>query len=69
MTTNAAAATAMFAWLWMDHVRGHKIRVTGACVGAIIGMVAITPAAGRLLSCSAAGCTGLLGGAVGSCNA
>jgi Amt family ammonium transporter len=48
MTTNAAAGTAMLGWLLMDHLRGHKIRATGACVGAVIGLVAITPAAGAL---------------------
>lgn len=29
-----------------DTLRGHKMRATGACVGAVIGLVAITPAAG-----------------------
>eukprot|EP00775_Hariotina_reticulata_P006743 gene6743-6963_t len=46
VTTNAAAATSMLGWLIMDHQRGHKIRATGACIGAVIGLVAITPAAG-----------------------
>uniref|UniRef100_A0A383VXJ7 Ammonium transporter n=1 Tax=Tetradesmus obliquus TaxID=3088 RepID=A0A383VXJ7_TETOB len=46
MTTNAAAGTAMLGWLLMDQLRGHKIRATGACIGAVIGLVAITPAAG-----------------------
>jgi Amt family ammonium transporter len=48
MTTNAAAGSSMLAWLLMDQLRGHKIRATGACIGAIIGLVAITPAAGVL---------------------
>jgi Amt family ammonium transporter len=48
MTTNAAAGSAMLAWLLLDHLRGHKIRATGACVGAVIGLVGITPAAGVL---------------------
>jgi ammonia channel protein AmtB len=47
MNTNAAAASAMFSWMLMDHLRGHKLRATGACVGAVIGLVAITPAAGE----------------------
>jgi ammonia channel protein AmtB len=29
-----------------DIIRGRKMRATGACVGALIGLVAITPAAG-----------------------
>jgi Amt family ammonium transporter len=49
MTTNAAAGSAMLGWLLMDQLRGHKIRATGACIGAVIGLVAITPAAGKPL--------------------
>jgi Amt family ammonium transporter len=46
LNTNSAAASAMLTWILMDNLRGHKLRATGACVGAVIGLVAITPAAG-----------------------
>lgn len=45
-TTNTAAAAAMVAWVLMDAMRGHKVSSIGACVGAVVGLVAITPACG-----------------------
>ena len=45
-TTNTAAATAMIAWVLMDAMRGNKVSSIGACVGAVVGLVAITPACG-----------------------
>ncbi|MEW5305333.1 MAG: hypothetical protein WDW36_007879 [Sanguina aurantia] len=45
-TTNMAAASAMIAWLLVDVARGYKARATGACAGAVVGLVVITPAAG-----------------------
>lgn len=45
-TTNTAAAAAMIAWIFLDAMRGHKISSIGACVGAVVGLVAITPACG-----------------------
>mgnify|MGYP002381282201 CR=1 FL=1 len=45
-TTNTAAAAGMVAWILMDAMRGHKISSIGACVGAVVGLVAITPACG-----------------------
>ena len=45
-TTNTAAASAMLSWLAMDALRGRKPSAVGACVGAVVGLVAITPAAG-----------------------
>jgi ammonia channel protein AmtB len=47
LTTNMAAAAAMGTWLLLDHIRGLKFRATGACVGAVVGLVVITPAAGE----------------------
>jgi Amt family ammonium transporter len=46
VTTNTAAAAAMATWLLVDTVRGSKISALGACTGAVVGLVAITPAAG-----------------------
>ncbi len=46
LTTNTASATAMLAWVFFDIVRGRKPSALGACIGAVVGLVAITPAAG-----------------------
>jgi Amt family ammonium transporter len=45
-TTNTASASAALAWIFFDGMRGHKPSALGACVGAVVGLVAITPAAG-----------------------
>jgi ammonium transporter, Amt family len=46
LTTNTASAAAMLAWIFYDTVRARKPSALGACVGAVVGLVAITPAAG-----------------------
>lgn len=46
LTTNTAAASAMMVWLLLDNLWGKKTSALGACIGAVIGLVAITPAAG-----------------------
>src|SRR5688572_15786624 len=45
-TTNTAAAAAGLAWMFFDVLRGKKPSVLGFCIGAVVGLVAITPAAG-----------------------
>ncbi|MBK8556191.1 MAG: ammonium transporter [Lewinellaceae bacterium] len=45
-TTNFASAAAMLSWVFYDGVMGRKITALGACIGAVVGLVAITPAAG-----------------------
>lgn len=45
-TTNTASASAMLSWIFFDSVRGGKPTAMGACIGAVVGLVAITPAAG-----------------------
>lgn len=45
-TTNTATAAAGLAWVLFDSIRGRKPSAMGFCVGAVVGMVAITPAAG-----------------------
>ena len=45
-TTNTASAAAMLGWIFFDWLRGHKPSALGACIGAVVGLVAITPAAG-----------------------
>ena len=44
--TNIASATAMITWLFYDRFQNRKMSAVGACIGAIVGLVAITPAAG-----------------------
>lgn len=45
-TTNTAAAAAGLSWLFFDVIRGRKPSALGFCIGAVVGLVAITPAAG-----------------------
>lgn len=44
--TNVAAAAAGIAWLFVEVARGKKPSAMGFCIGAVVGLVAITPAAG-----------------------
>ncbi len=46
VTTNVAAATAMSTWLLLDTVFSGKPTGVGGATGAVVGLVAITPAAG-----------------------
>lgn len=45
-TTTTASAAAAMAWIFFDMLRGKKPSAMGACIGAVVGLVAITPAAG-----------------------
>jgi Amt family ammonium transporter len=45
-TTNIAAAAAGLSWMFFDVLKGKKPSVLGFCIGAVVGLVAITPAAG-----------------------
>ncbi|HTM25482.1 MAG TPA: ammonium transporter [Vicinamibacterales bacterium] len=45
-TTNTASAAAALGWIAYDAIRGRKASALGACIGAVVGLVAITPAAG-----------------------
>src|SRR4051812_23228896 len=45
-TTNTAAAAAGLSWMFFDILKGKKPSVLGFCIGAVVGLVAITPAAG-----------------------
>lgn len=46
VTTHAAAAAALSAWLLLDLWRNGRTTAVGAATGAVVGLVAITPAAG-----------------------
>jgi Amt family ammonium transporter len=45
VNTNAAAAIGLVTWVVIDAIRGH-VSISGACVGPIVGLVAVTPACG-----------------------
>ncbi|GAA3928380.1 ammonium transporter [Hymenobacter algoricola] len=44
--TNLASAAALIAWMLIELAQGGKPTAVGACIGAVVGLVAITPAAG-----------------------
>ncbi|MGN6437799.1 MAG: ammonium transporter [Agriterribacter sp.] len=44
--TNIASAAAGLSWIFFDARRGRKPSALGFCIGAVVGLVAITPAAG-----------------------
>ena len=46
LNTNTAAATAMVTWVFLDAVMGRRPSAMGAAIGAVVGLVAITPSAG-----------------------
>lgn len=45
-TSTTASAAAAVCWINVDLLRGKKPSAMGACIGAVVGLVAITPAAG-----------------------
>ncbi len=45
LNTNTSGATAMMCWIFFDCLRGRKPSGMGAAVGAVVGLVAITPCA------------------------
>jgi Amt family ammonium transporter len=47
-TTTTASAAAAFTWIIFDSLRGRKPSAMGTCIGAVVGLVAITPAAGYI---------------------
>ncbi len=46
LTTNISAGAAGLSWMFFDAARGKKPSVIGFCLGAVVGLVAITPGAG-----------------------
>ncbi len=45
-TTIIASATAMLTWVFFDRINGRPVSSIGACIGAVVGLVVVTPAAG-----------------------
>jgi Amt family ammonium transporter len=48
LNTNMASAAAMLAWILLDAAKGRKASALGACIGAVVGLATITPAAGYI---------------------
>lgn len=63
VTTNLAAAGAAVSWMVLDWVRKGKPSAVGISIGAVVGLVAITPAAGYV-TVPAAIIIGLSAGAI-----
>ena len=53
VTTNFAAAGAVVAWAILEIIKGGKPTAVGVATGAVVGLVAITPAAGFVTPMSA----------------
>jgi Amt family ammonium transporter len=62
VTTNTAAAAALVTWMLIDLSRTGRSTAVGAATGAVVGLVAITPAAGFVTPRAA-----LAIGALGAC--
>jgi Amt family ammonium transporter len=45
-TSTSASAAAGLTWIFFDMLKGRKPSAMGTCIGAVVGLVAITPAAG-----------------------
>lgn len=46
VNTHVAAATGMMGWMFMDYFRLRHLSASGLCIGCVVGLVGITPAAG-----------------------
>lgn len=47
-TTTICSASAMMTWVFYDRMKGRNVSALGACIGAVVGLVVITPAAGYI---------------------
>jgi ammonium transporter, Amt family len=63
MTTNTAAASAGLAWAILDKAFNKRTTILGAATGAVVGLVAVTPAAG-FVNVGGAMAIGAIGSAV-----
>ena len=53
VNTTVASAAAAIGWGFIEKIRGKKISAMGVCIGAVVGLVAITPAAGYVTTAHA----------------
>jgi Amt family ammonium transporter len=65
INTHMAAAAAMMSWVFVDWLVRGKPSVVGACVGCLLGMIALSPACG-FVSTQSAVLIGLVSGAAGN---
>ena len=65
INTHMAAAAAMIAWVFLDWAVRGKPSVVGACVGCLLGMIALSPACGFVTTQSAV-LIGAVAGAAGN---
>lgn len=63
LTTHAAAAAALTTWMVLDLIRTGTSTAVGAATGAVVGLVAITPAAGYVTPAAALAIGALAAGA------
>ncbi|MEL6742405.1 MAG: hypothetical protein AAFO67_02255, partial [Planctomycetota bacterium] len=66
MTTTLAAASAMMAWTTLEWRQRRRPSAVGAMIGAVVGLVTITPAAGYVSPMGAIA-MGILGSAAAFC--
>jgi len=50
VNTSLASASAMMAWMLLDVINHKKPSTVGVCIGAVVGLATITPAAGYIVS-------------------
>lgn len=65
VNTHIAGCTAMLAWVVLDWILKGKPSLVGACIGAVVGLITITPASGFVTANSAI-IIGILGGIAGN---
>lgn len=46
VNTTVASAAAAISWGFIEKIKGKRLSAMGVCIGAVVGLVAITPAAG-----------------------
>jgi Amt family ammonium transporter len=46
VNTTVASAAAALSWGFIEKIKGRKLSAMGVCIGSVVGLVAITPAAG-----------------------
>lgn len=46
LNTTIASAAAAITWGFIEKIKGRKLSALGVCIGSVVGLVAITPAAG-----------------------
>lgn len=65
VTTITCASSCLVAWILWDYMLGRKVTAVGACCGAVVGLVVITPACG-FVTVGASMIMGIIGAVV--CN-